>query len=152
MLCASGCFLSSSLFSRIHRNLLEEIYVIHIVMAAIPPSTLRADAPSLFPSSKVVVDDLSTKRCCCCLEHKPRSVYSNAQWNSRHVRPRARRKMEQQKELNEQLAACIATFDQNGEPLSWRKCIQCMAQTKCLRGPRGWETKNSLKPNWSFLD
>ena len=97
------------------------------------------------------IDDVSTKRCCCCLEHKPRSAYSNGQWNAKDVRPKARRKIEQ-RELSEPLAACIATFDQAGESLSWRKCIQCMAQTKCLRGPLGMDTKNSLQPDWSFLD
>ena len=112
---------------------------------------LNADAPPFIPMGKIVAGDLSTKRCYCCLEHKPRSAYSNGQWNANDVKPKARRKMEQ-KGLSEQLAACIATFDQAGEQLAWRKCIQCMTQTKCLRGPLGLETKDSLQPDLSFLD
>lgn len=119
------------------------------MVARIPFSTLRVDDPPFLPDHKA----LTTKRCFCCLEHKPRSAYSNGQWNLRHARPRARRNVElkYERELSEPLAERIATFDQAGEPLSWRKCIQCIAQTKCLRGPLGLEMKSSLQPDWSFL-
>jgi hypothetical protein len=44
-----------------------------------------------------------------------------------------------QKKMNDTLAACIATFERNGEHICWRRCIQCMARSSYLRGPPGWE-------------
>ena len=117
-----------------------------------PTATSIAWSESSSESGMLHDDDLDTKRCFCCLQHKPRSAYSPGQWRMRDVKASrlaaTRRKVEANLSESQHVKACLDTFEEAGEPLAWRKCTECMERTPGYKGPWGLTELNNRSSRW----
>ena len=90
-----------------------------------------------------------TKRCTYCLVRYDATMFSKTQWNAKRSRNRHRRKREPT--ASDDLKACFAAFDVDGDPFTWRRCKNCWETNKCLRGELGLLKKTALQPSLEFL-
>ena len=78
-----------------------------------------------------VHDSPEKRRCSYCLERLDSSHFSKSQWKAK--KPRERYQRTREPAACEDFELALAAFHADGEPFTWRRCLQCSEIHKCVR-------------------